>query len=382
MKKIAFLTSHMNGIGGIATLVKSISIELAKEYDVYIVGMDNEIMIDQGIHVIDYNFNPKEFICSTFFRKIIKGINQFTPIFDNRYCVRLLSSCILTNQKKNNIKHLIQHNKFDVVIGVAGTNTMLLGSVKKDFSNVKFIGWQLNSYDAYFSTKRKYLWHQKAIYKQNLSMLDEYIVLSTQDKESISKNFHVDSKIIYNGLQLEGVTSKINRNKVIIAAGHLWEGKGFDLLIKSANLISNKIPDWEFHIYGEGPLKNKLNDMIIHYGLEEKVLLKGTTYNMKSTIDQASIFALSSRWEGMPMVLITALDSGIPIVSYDIPAVEFIVEDDYNGYIVSKYDYTEFSNKLLELASFDKIKLMGKNSSIKSHDFDICNIVLQWKQLF
>jgi glycosyltransferase involved in cell wall biosynthesis len=103
----------------------------------------------------------------------------------------------------------------------------------------------------------------------------------------------------------------------ICAIGRLSEQKGFDSLLSAFAKIYNK--EIELVILGEGPLRGSLEAQIKKLGIQERVHLPGFINNPLDVLNQASLFVLSSRWEGFGNVIVEALASGVPVVSTDCP---------------------------------------------------------------
>lgn len=108
-------------------------------------------------------------------------------------------------------------------------------------------------------------------------------------------------------------------SNLVVAVGRLAHQKGFDLLIEAFRTVAARHPDWSLHIYGAGPSRRALAEQIRHSGLTGTVRLRGFTSALPKRLTRASIFALSSRFEGFSLALVEAMGVGLPPVAFACP---------------------------------------------------------------
>ena len=130
------------------------------------------------------------------------------------------------------------------------------------------------------------------------------------------------------------------RKNVIVTAGRLTEQKNHALLIKAFARISEKYLYYKLIIYGDGVLKKKYEQVAEELGIKNKVILPGYTTDIGEKIKDASVFVLSSDFEGMPNALMEAMALGVPCVSTDCDGggAKFLIENRKNGLLVPKGD--------------------------------------------
>ncbi len=109
------------------------------------------------------------------------------------------------------------------------------------------------------------------------------------------------------------------RKPVILGVGRLTEQKDFATLLRAFALVREKYPA-RLMILGEGEDRPKLEALARQLQLEEDVALPGFVSNPYKYMRRATVFVLSSRWEGLPTVLIEALALGTPVVATDCPS--------------------------------------------------------------
>lgn len=172
--------------------------------------------------------------------------------------------------------------------------------------------------------------------------------------------------------------------KRIITVGRLVYQKGYDNLIRAFKSISDRHPDWKLDIFGDGPLKSDLLKLIEDYELVGKVNLCGLSNEIPKELSQSSIFVLSSHFEGFPMVLIEAMNQGVPCVSFNCPnGPSDIIKTGQNGILVPDQDF----NKLIEgieylIINEDKRKQYGQYAPKSVSVFSKEIIADKWIRLF
>ena len=91
-------------------------------------------------------------------------------------------------------------------------------------------------------------------------------------------------------------------------------------MIDAWEIVSQKHPDWHLNIYGKGTLREQLQQQIDRQHLTSSISLCGKTSNITEKYAQHSIYVMSSRAEGLGLVLLEAAACGLPLISYDCPS--------------------------------------------------------------
>lgn len=136
---------------------------------------------------------------------------------------------------------------------------------------------------------------------------------------------------------------------VILGVGALTDQKDFPTLIRAFALVRKEHPV-RLMILGEGEDRPKLEALVRKMGLENDVSLPGFVYNPYKYMKRAAVFVLSSKWEGLPTVLIEALAIGTPVVSTDCPSgPREILENGRHGTLVPVGRVEELAKAILEI---------------------------------
>lgn len=173
-------------------------------------------------------------------------------------------------------------------------------------------------------------------------------------------------------------------SKMVVSAGRLTWGKGYDRMIPAFAPIAAKHPDWTLRIYGGGIKRRRLGRLILEHDLYNNVFLMGKSGRIGEELSKGSVFALSSRREGFPMVIIEAMSKGLPVVTFDCPTgPREAVTDGRDGILVPDGDVEAFSNALLELIEDeDKRRRYGAAAVEKAENWSMKSIGAEWDALF
>lgn len=220
---------------------------------------------------------------------------------------------------------------------------------------------------------------------QSVKPLERLVVLTDADKAAWEKAGCTNVTVIPNPCMLDNCQlSTIHSQfpKTVLAVGRLHEQKGFDLLLQAWKPIEKTYSDWSLRIVGEGPKRAELEAQIESQGLK-RVVLVGATNNVLDEYEAASIFVLSSRYEGLPLALIEAMWCGLPCIAFDCPQgpAELLAED--RGWLVPNGDIAELTAQIAYALSHpeEALKCAQKAQIFAQTTYSEAAIMPQWVQL-
>ncbi|MBO2445682.1 glycosyltransferase family 4 protein [Actinomadura barringtoniae] len=175
------------------------------------------------------------------------------------------------------------------------------------------------------------------------------------------------------------------RAKTVMAAGRLVKQKGFDLLLAAWQEVAAAHPDWTLRIYGTGRLQTRLETQIRELGLATTVSLMGAAGDIGTEMSKASILALSSRYEGLPMILIEGMSKGLAVAAFDCPTgPREIITDGADGLLVEPENAAALAGAIGRLIEDDDLRRrLGAQAVLTAAArYDLTGIGARWDALF
>lgn len=180
--------------------------------------------------------------------------------------------------------------------------------------------------------------------------MDGLVFQSEGARDFFNQKVRTKSVVIHNSVEVpvEKYPLPKNREQIIVSAGRLHEQKNFSLLIDAFAQISSDFPNYKLIIYGNGALREKLQAQIHNNQLDTRICLMPACKDLWERIHNASLFVLSSDYEGMPNALMEALALGIPSISTDCRpgGAKTLIKDGVNGFVVPRMDVDALAEKM------------------------------------
>src|SRR3954453_11312985 len=215
--------------------------------------------------------------------------------------------------------------------------------------------------------------------------LDLVSTLTEGDAEAYRKHLKNRTRVecMPNGVPDLGGRRAALDNKVVVAAGRMGPQKGFDRLLPVWAQIAPEHPDWELRIWGGGKGIGKLRRQAEELGIAGSAHVMGFTDRLHEEFANSSLYVMSSRKEGFPMVLLEAMGVGLPVVSYDCPTgPRDIIREGVDGHVVPDGDGDALAAALSSLMDdAERRKAFGAAAVEGAARYDIAAIAGRWEAL-
>ena len=273
------------------------------------------------------------------FPKKIEFLNQNSPYWFNKNRFIKSTICFFLAlrllDKKNILILSFQSNIISIILSIILRCKII---IRLNTSPEKYINTNIKKNFFYFFYK----------------LSDEIIVNSFEFKKRLKKTLNLKSSVIYNpiGIPKKFIKKKINffnqfKNLKMISIGRLTDQKDHLTLIKALHLLKKEGIKFKFYLVGQGNNYDKIYNAIKKYKLSSIVKLAGFKEKAYRYINSADLFILTSKYEGLPNVLIEAQYLGIPIISSDCPTgPKEILMNGKAGTLYKTGNYLDLSNKI------------------------------------
>jgi glycosyltransferase involved in cell wall biosynthesis len=171
-------------------------------------------------------------------------------------------------------------------------------------------------------------------------------------------------------------------SRIVLAVGRLVHPKGFDLLIRAWHKLAEVEPTWQLHVVGSGVDEIYLKNFVSSLNLSKSIVFEPNTADVASHYKRASIYCLSSRFEGFGMVLIEAMAFGVPIVSFDCEAGPAEILAGTGAALVPPEDVYALAENLLRFIRDPALRsAVSQAEKLRAEDFQLETVIDQWVKL-
>lgn len=353
MKNICFLIGNLNNSGGTERVTSLIANELSKSgYNVSILSLNygSEPFFKLNNDIKNY---------SLFHRKISFKKNLLQTILKIRSFV-----------KTNSIDTLVVVDSISCVFTVPALYGLKLNH----------ICWEHFNFNVDLGVVYRRIGRRLAA-----QYCDYVVTLTSRDKQLWQDGLKkIKAKIvpIANPTPYENVEYTPSLEfKTILAMGRLTYQKGFDLLISAWSEVYRNNTDWILRVVGSGEDEEELKNQANLLGVSNSIDFVAVTNDVESYYQTSSFYCLSSRFEGLPMVLLEAQAYGLPIIAFNCDTgPSDVIEHGKNGYLAENDNVKQLAFYIDEAINQTDIEYqrMILESRNRSQKFELSNIIKEW----
>lgn len=353
MKKVCFLIGNLDNSGGTERVTTLIANELVKlSYNVSIISLTGGkkpfFELDDSIRTYSL-YSDKVSFKTNFFGVVYK------------------------------LRNFVKNNKIDSFVVVDSISCIFTVPALYGLK-INHICWEHFNFNVNLGVKSRDLGRRLAV-----KYCDYVVTLTRRDKELWEQGLKsIKAKIvpIPNPTPYEDINYIPSLEyKTVLAMGRLTSQKGFDLLLDAWALVCQTNLDWTLRIVGNGEDEKNLKQQAKNLNIEDRVNFLLATKNVELHYKTSSFYCLSSRFEGLPMVLLEAQAFGLPIVAFDCDTgPSDIIKNEVNGILVQENSAILLSKALLDAVEIENFAYNRMiNGSLKSVEkYYIRNIIKEW----
>jgi glycosyltransferase involved in cell wall biosynthesis len=251
-------------------------------------------------------------------------------------------------------------------------------------TNLRLVFWTIHNYN--FTLRKDHLRRHKwllrpkrlayrVLYRLGARYVNSFIAISDDVETAILANIgQVQDKItiINNGVDVQYYQRLVEKScirrqlgfaenvRLMVMVGTFKQQKGHYYLIEAAPPVIAQFPDLRIILVGDGELKETLQKQVNAAGLEEHIHFLGNRKDVPDLLSASDYFVLPSLWEGLPMALLEAMASGLPIIATAVSGSKQVMVDGETGLLVSPGDTQGLADAMIELLSVpDRARNMG-----------------------
>lgn len=374
--KIVYCTPALYSAGGVERVISFKASYLAEQlgYDVTIIVTEGKgracfFPLSDKVKVVNYELGFEDLWKAPFLRKVFLYLTK-----QHKYKKRLSVE--------------LMRIRPDITISMLRREINFLTSLKdgsKKIGELHVNRANYRNFEANDSNKLKQLfakfWMKSLVGK--LKRLDQLVVLTNKSKTSWPELSNVTVIPDPIPLSMPLSVSGLHAKRVITIGRYAYQ-KGYDLLLQAWAELEKHYTDWTLEIYGMGD-QTPYRQMMMDLGIDtNRCLLNGPVDDVGQVYKNSSIFVLSSRFEGFGLVLVEAMASGLPVVSFDCPAgPDEIITDGYDGLLVPSGDVKLLAQKLMLLMADKELRTrLSQNARRSAQRYEMNSIAGKWVDLF
>lgn len=350
MKKITFVIPSLTG-GGAERVVSILANQFAEtgRYEVRIVLLEDE--------QVDYHMDPR--IRITYIRKPSgpRWVHLFYRILKLRNVFRDTDIII----------SFMWHMNMYTLFTSLGLGKEVIVSDRNDPRR------EVGQIPEFIQTLRKQL-YKKA----------DCVVFQTADaKVFYGKKVQKHSVIIANPINPElPPANPGQREKTILAAGRLVPQKNMEMAIRGFSKFAHNHPDYVLKIFGDGPLRPKLEELAADLGVSDRVVIRGFTSHIYDEMAKAGMYISTSDFEGISNSMLESMAMGMPSIVTDCPVygARMFIHNRENGILIPVGDADSLAHAMADVADHPaEAEKLARNAVLLRNTLSAEKILQQWE---
>lgn len=368
---ISFVLDKLD-MGGLQRVNTIIANELSKTHDVSIIVFEK----DENFYPLENNIKILS-LTNKFSIKFIHSLKAINYIYKK---IMGRSSNLVVNIQVYYLIKVLKKEKIDEIV-VSGPALLFVRKLKKIMPGLRVNMWMHSSADKYLNI---YFKNSLQEFTKSMNNADVIIALTDIDKVAFSKYNHNVVRI-YNPLTMnkEMISSDFS-NQTILSVGRIDPyTKGLDYLLEVAKMLPNS---WTITLIGDGSKQSLewLKKNIIENNLQDKVIFKGVMFGeqLEEYYSKATMYIMTSRWEGFGLVLLEAMSFSLPIISFKHNGSKEILGNGKYGILIENGNTMSMSVAINELINNKEVLAKySQKSRERVEKFTIANIILEWEKI-
>lgn len=293
------------------------------------------------------------------------------------------------------IRHLLKEEKYDVVHTHTPVASAIIRLITKKATNIKVI-YTAHGFHFYSgaSLKNWLTYYPVEVYLSRFT--DLIITINKEDYYRAKNKLFANNVKYFPGVgidveRIKGLKIDINKKReelaikpqdsFILSIGELNANKNHEVVIKAVSIIND--PNLKYVICGRGPLEKHLKELVKSLNVENQVLFLGYRNDVYELCRAADLFVFPSLREGLPVSIMEAMVSGLPVICSDIRGNADLVTDEHGGYLVKDNSTEEYVNKINELLhNKEKRVQFSEFNKVKVEEFSLDNVLSLLKEVY